>query len=117
MDTVGEAHPHAPLANPSPILVLTLSPLLYTGHLYSTDLRTWYFGENVYGHTGAAREQCSLTIDAQNGSAEQVQLSARQRPTIFRDGPSGPQYLFNGASSSGTTMYYHSFTMVQQIRA
>jgi len=86
------------------------------GHLYSSDLLTWYFGENIYGDKGTAGEQCGLVIEADGGGLKKVQLSARQRPTVFMDGPGGPRYLFNGASAGATTMYYHSFTMVQRIR-
>jgi len=81
------------------------------GHLYSTDLKVWFFGENVYGATGAADEQCNLLVRPNT----QINLTSRERPTIFDDTATGKRYLFTGASVN-MTMYYHSFTLVQEMQ-
>ena len=45
-----------------------------------------------------------------------VVLTSRERPTLFEDRSDGSRYLFTGASVN-KTMYFHSFTLVQQVRS
>jgi hypothetical protein len=82
------------------------------GHLYSEDLRTWFFGEYALGPGGAAAAQCDVTFE---GGGSQTRLTSRERPTMFTDAVSGRSFLFTGASLN-KTMYLHSFSLVQEIR-
>ena len=90
------------------------------GHLYSLDLNNWFFGEAVYSHSPAADAQCNVALRSPGSAARfedtgtrMMRFTSRQRPTLFTD-QDGSRYLFNGASVN-RTMYYHSFTFVQQI--
>jgi hypothetical protein len=92
------------------------------GHLYSLDLRNWFFGENAFGHNSSNDAQCDIQIAAHAqdfGRQENTQLTSRQRPTVYVD-RDGSQYLYTGASGNSAgpnvTEYGHSFTLVQQIR-
>jgi hypothetical protein len=80
------------------------------GHLFSPDLRTWWYGEAVYGQSDSADAQCMITF---SGNIR-THLTSRERPTIFEDVKGGGRYLFTGASAN-VSMYVHSFTLVQQI--
>ena len=99
------------------------------GHLYSADLATWYFGEAAYHcalniSLSTSRTALGATtrhdlgaqhLDGVGDGVELVTLTSRERPTVFSDSSDNSQYLFTGASVN-YTMYYHSFTLVQQIR-
>ena len=82
------------------------------GHLYSEDLRTWYFGEDVFGRSAEDADQCDLALQ---GGAK-IKLTSRQRPTVL--GAGGRRYLYTGASgpAAAVTEYQHSFTLVQEIK-
>ena len=67
------------------------------GHLYSEDLRTWYYGEPAFGHSAADAAQCNIMLQP-NRTA--IKLTSRQRPTIL-DAPDGRRYLYTGASGPG----------------
>ena len=95
------------------------------GHLYSLDLKDWFFGEAVYAHSPDAGSQCNVELRAgptrpraRHGggapaSVQRMRFTSRQRPTLFTD-VDGSRYLYNGVSVN-RTMYFHSFTFVQQI--
>lgn len=67
------------------------------GHLYSEDLRTWFFGETVFGHSADSIAQCNVQLEP-NGTT--IKLTSRQRPTIL-NALDGRRYLYTGASGPG----------------
>jgi hypothetical protein len=113
----------------------TGEPACGGGHLYSTNLSTWYFGEAVYhcalnmsASDGQSRSAAASTVASGDASGAvegaeglggvgvtEVTLTSRERPTIFHDSSDNSLYLYTGASVN-FTMYYHSFTLAQQIR-
>lgn len=87
------------------------------GHLFSTDLSTWFFGENVYDHSAEGAAQCDIHFAAAGGgrgAPVKARLTSRERPTMYT-APDGSRYLFTGAALN-KTMYMHSFTLVQQVQ-
>eukprot|EP00040_Diaphanoeca_grandis_P002487 m.21872 g.21872 ORF g.21872 m.21872 type:complete len:499 (+) comp13590_c0_seq1:256-1752(+) len=81
------------------------------GHLFSPDLLTWWYGEDVYGQADTSVAQCMITFSPNI----RTKLTSRQRPTVFEDVKNGARYLYNGASVN-ISEYSHSFTLVQQIK-
>lgn len=83
------------------------------GHMYATQLTGPWFVDLAVVYN------CTLSVDsAGSAGAQQLQISARQRPTLLLPGkggvpPSCP-ILFNGASN-GPTQYVSSFTMAQSV--
>lgn len=64
------------------------------GHLYSEDLRTWFFGEAVFGRSADSIAQCNVQLQPDGTT---MKLTSRQRPTILT-APDGRRYLYTGAS-------------------
>ena len=89
------------------------------GHLYSLDLRTWFVGENAFGHSAAGGDQCDIELQAPAASGNlKLRLTSRQRPVVFAD-KDGRRFLYTGASgpAANVTEYEHSFTLVQEIKS
>jgi hypothetical protein len=89
------------------------------GHIYSTNLQDWFYGESVYGGSSSNASQCyidfaSSSVRRDPLRTELTTLTSRQRPTIFTDASTKKSYLFTGASVNQSE-YLHSFTLVQQI--
>ena len=83
------------------------------GHLFSSDLITWFVGAGAYGRSPNASAQCDLEL-----ASGTIRLTSRQRPTLLR-AADGKTFLFTGASGPlpNITEYQHSFTLVQEIKA
>ena len=111
-----------------------------SGHLYSADLKTWFFGENVYAvhvvpnptlhsatltcchlqrrasattrHEGPVLVLVALLmLCGSKASGTGSASQSRERPTLFVD-TDGSRYLFTGAPVN-VSMWVHSFTLMQ----